>query len=101
MALGGSEAASTLRPALQSILRLAAESPSHYNFLFNTINWFGAPYRDHLDILEKGLRIFRGRGKEAERVAYNLLADGMLVDPKAAECLLRLTATGCDRRLLC
>lgn len=77
---------------------------SHFNFLLHNINWFNQPYLAHIALLEKALRVYRGRGKESEKVAYNILADGMWspmpASEQACQCLMNLIKPGFDHKLL-
>jgi hypothetical protein len=89
--------------ALNSVLRLAIGDHSHFGFLLYNINWFNEPYLSHISILEKALRLYRGRGKESEKVAYNILTDGMwsaAASQKVCECLINLIKPGFDHKLL-
>jgi hypothetical protein len=71
--LSRSDASSDLKNGLQSILRKAIEEPSHFEFLLHRVNWFVEPFRSYGDLLERTVRLYQGKGKEAAKVAYNLL----------------------------
>lgn len=70
--------------ALNHILWLAFEDSFHLTFLLDRVPWFEAPYLSFIHVLEKTLRLYRGQGKEATQVSYNILIDG-LRHPEAYE----------------
>ena len=65
--------------AILSILRLALTDHSHFSFLLNQINWFCPSHSALLPLLARILRVYRGMCREAPKVAYNMLAEGLLI----------------------
>ena len=69
----------TKKEAVLSIIRLALTDHSHFSFLLNQINWFSPSNKPLLPLLPKILRLYRGTCREAPRVAYNLLSEGLVI----------------------
>ena len=89
--------------ALREVLRSAVIEPSHFHFLIENIPWFTPPYLAHINILEKTLRIYQGMGKGSERVAYNLLLQGICMvgaSRSSAQCLINLVKQKKDHATL-
>lgn len=81
---------STLREKEESIiclLKLSFSDQSHFNFLLNQINWFDIENIPLISLLPKVIRLYRGSSKEAGKVIYNLLIDGMLT-PEASSVIV-------------
>lgn len=75
-------AASTLKAkedAIISILKLAMTDDSHFSFLLNQIDWFCSSNKQLIPLLNKIIRLYRGTSREACKVIYNLLADGLTI----------------------
>lgn len=75
--LSDSAEAETKRQAVLSILRLALTDHSHFSFLLSQINWFCPSNKPLLPLLDKILRLYRGICRQAPKVVFNMLAEGL------------------------
>lgn len=69
----------TKHQAVMSILKLAMTDDSHFSFLLNQIDWFCTSNKELIPLLNKIIRLYRGTSREACKVIYNLLADGLTI----------------------
>lgn len=65
--------------AIMEILKLAATDDIHFSFLLNQIDWFCTSNKELIPLLNKIIRLYRGTSREACKVIFNLLADGLTI----------------------